>query len=173
METEHQHPGPRPSPQFSKGLLLVGKSPLLQWMRKWSVHFIIGMSFMQVSAQCQQQMLCYRSPVSTGRARAGRQRQGGSRTPSSGILSGDQPPTEASVAAKLANLLPMANAALSAGSGGVYMGDGLPPVLVKLAAKIAGENSLKWGNSHLNSGLAHAMSTQTQNVTPRSGTAAR
>lgn len=65
---------------------------------------------------------------------------GGSITPSSGILSGDQPPTAASVAAsvaaKLTNLLPMANVALSAGSGGIYVGNGLPPVPVKLAAKI-------------------------------------
>ena len=40
------------------------------------------------------------------------------------------------MAAKLAKLLPLANAALSAGSGGVYVGDGLPPVPVKLAGKI-------------------------------------
>jgi len=32
-------------------------------------------------------------------------------TPSSGILNGDEPPTGASVAAKLANLLPIANVA--------------------------------------------------------------
>lgn len=61
---------------------------------------------------------------------------GRSITPSSGILSGDQPPTGASVAAKLTNLLPMANVALSAGSGGIYVGNGLPPVPLKLAAKI-------------------------------------
>lgn len=93
------------------------------------MHFI--MSF---TAQCQRQMLCYRSPHIDGAALGGP--AGGSITPSSGILSGDQPPTGASVAAKLTNLLPMANVALSAGSGGIYVGNGLPPVPVKLAAKI-------------------------------------
>ena len=45
-------------------------------------------------------------------------------------------PAGVSVAAKLANLLPSANAELAPCSDGVYVGDGLPPVPAKLAAKI-------------------------------------
>ena len=45
-------------------------------------------------------------------------------------------PAGVSVAAKLANLLPSANAELAPVSEGVYVGDGLPPVPAKLAAKI-------------------------------------
>ena len=66
---------------------------------------------------------------------------GGGTVPSTDALSGgstsaSQPPPGASAAAKLANLLPMANSTLSTGSGGVYVGDGLPPFPAKLAAKI-------------------------------------
>ena len=45
-------------------------------------------------------------------------------------------PAGVSVAAKLANLLPSANAELAPVSEGVYIGDGLPPAPTKLAAKI-------------------------------------
>ena len=45
-------------------------------------------------------------------------------------------PARVSVAAKLANLLPSANAELAPVSEGVYVGDGFPPLPVKLAAKI-------------------------------------
>ena len=45
-------------------------------------------------------------------------------------------PAGVSVAAELANLLPSANAELTQVSEGVYVGDGLPPVPAKLAAKI-------------------------------------
>ena len=45
-------------------------------------------------------------------------------------------PVGVSVAAKLANLLPSANAELTPISEGVYVGDSLPPVPAKLAAKI-------------------------------------
>lgn len=65
-------------------------------------------------------------PHIDGAASGGPAAAGGSIAPSSGILGGDQPPIRASVAAKLTNLLPMASVALSASSGGVYVGDGLP-----------------------------------------------
>ena len=54
----------------------------------------------------------------------------GGTKPMSKVLAG------ASIAAKLANLLPSANAELAPVSEGVYVGDGLPPVPTKLAAKI-------------------------------------
>ena len=41
-----------------------------------------------------------------------------------------------SVAALMANLLPQANSGLASGCQGVYVGKGLPPVPIKLAAKI-------------------------------------
>ena len=41
-----------------------------------------------------------------------------------------------SITAMLANLLPIANSSLQQPSEGVYMGDGIPPVPVKLAARI-------------------------------------
>ena len=44
-------------------------------------------------------------------------------------------PAGVSVAAKLANLLPSANTELTPCSDGVYVGDGLPLVPAKLAAK--------------------------------------
>ena len=43
---------------------------------------------------------------------------------------------ESSTAAMLANLLPLANPSLQLPTGGVYMGEGIPPVPTKLAAKI-------------------------------------
>ena len=53
-----------------------------------------------------------------------------------GIQATNQNTSGADVAAKLSNLLPSANPGLRAMSGGVYVGDGLPPVPGKLAAKI-------------------------------------
>ena len=53
-----------------------------------------------------------------------------------GVRAINQNTSGAGAAAKLANLLPSANPALRAMSGGVYVGDGLPPVPGKLAAKI-------------------------------------
>ena len=46
------------------------------------------------------------------------------------------PTQQMSAAAMLANLLPSANPSLQLPTGGVYMGDGIPPVPAKLAAKI-------------------------------------
>lgn len=46
------------------------------------------------------------------------------------------PTQQTSAAAMLANLLPLANPSLQLPTGGVYMGDGIPAVPVKLAAKI-------------------------------------
>ena len=46
------------------------------------------------------------------------------------------PAKEMSVAAMLANLLPLTNSSLQLPSEGVYVGDGIPPVPAKLAAKI-------------------------------------
>ena len=43
---------------------------------------------------------------------------------------------DTSIAAMLSNLLPLANSSLQQPSGGVYMGDGIPPVPAKLAARI-------------------------------------
>ena len=45
-------------------------------------------------------------------------------------------PSGNSVAALMANLLPQANTGLASASQGVYVGEGLPPVPAKLAAKI-------------------------------------
>ena len=53
-----------------------------------------------------------------------------------GMKATNKVPAVVSVAAKLANLLPSANAELAPCSDGVYIGDGLPPVPAKLAAKI-------------------------------------
>ena len=65
----------------------------------------------------------------------------GDATPKSNSLIGgtkamSKVPAGVSVAAKLANLLPSANAELAPVSEGVYVGNGLPPVPAKLAAKI-------------------------------------
>ena len=56
---------------------------------------------------------------------------GGVDTPGSSVST-----TGGSVAALMANLLPQANSGLASGSQGVYVGEGLPPVPTKLAAKI-------------------------------------
>ena len=56
-------------------------------------------------------------------------------------------PAEVSIAAKLANLLPSANAELTPVSEGVYVGDGLPPVPAKLAAKIRKGEFVEMGSS--------------------------
>ena len=45
------------------------------------------------------------------------------------------PGHESSTAAMLANLHPLANSSLQLPTEGVYMGDGIPPVPAKLAAK--------------------------------------
>ena len=55
---------------------------------------------------------------------------GGTAPGSSSTPSGD------SVAALIANLLHQSNAGLASASQGVYVGEGLPPVPAKLAAKI-------------------------------------
>ena len=57
-------------------------------------------------------------------------------------------PAGASIVAKLANLLPSANAELAPVSEGVYVGDdGLPPVPAKLAAKIRKGEFVEMGSS--------------------------
>ena len=106
------------------------------------------MSLMQVLARCHRQKPSHTFPVSTGATSGTSAATGGNIIPPNNAPGGratNQNASRAGVAAKLANLLPSANPALRAMSGGVYVGDGLPRVPAKLAAKIYRGESIDMG----------------------------
>jgi len=66
-------------------------------------------------------------------------------TAGSTSLDSDVSSLDSMVSATLANLLPHANPSLLQASDGIYVGDGLPPVPSKLAAKISRREFVKMG----------------------------